>query len=313
MEQGEILLEVLRNEMVESVHAGHLFILGSDRNPILSLGDVDSPIYPRSAVKSIQASAMVRAGLKVSSKELALICASHAGSSAHLDVARSILSGSGLDESALKNTPDKPLDPIERAAWGDKAPTSLAANCSGKHAGMVATCKVNGWNLASYKSPSHPLQIAIKSEFEMLSGEAITKVGVDGCGAPLFAISLSGLASAIRNLLLSHDPVHQEVLNACRTNPVMVSGIGRLPTLLMEKVDGLFVKDGAEGVMVIGTRSGEVIVWKMSDGSQRGAMTLALASLSHLGIKVEGIEREIVLGGGEVVGEIRTSKIVRHG
>ncbi|NCV96352.1 MAG: hypothetical protein EBW33_06465, partial [Actinobacteria bacterium] len=218
MQQGEVLLEVFRNEMVESVHAGHLLILGSARNPILSLGDVDSPIYPRSAVKSIQASAMVRAGLKVSPKELALICASHAGSSAHLDVARSILSGSGLDESALKNTPDKPLDPIERAAWGDKAPTSLAANCSGKHAGMVATCKVNGWNLASYKSPSHPLQIAIKSEFEMLSGEAITKVGVDGCGAPLFAISLSCLASAIRNLLLSNDPVHQEVVNACRTN-----------------------------------------------------------------------------------------------
>jgi L-asparaginase II len=93
----------------------------------------------------------------------------------------------------------------------------------------------------------------------------------------------------------------------------MVSGIGRLPTVLMEKVDGLFVKDGAEGVMVIGTQRGEVIVWKMSDGSQRGAMTLALACLSQLGIKVEGIERELVLGGGEVVGEIRASKLMRHG
>ena len=313
MQKGEVLLEVLRNEMVESVHAGHLCILGSDGSPILSLGDVKSPIYPRSAVKSIQASAMVRAGLKVSPKELALICASHAGSSAHLDVARSILSAVGLEKRALKNTPDKPLDPIERAAWGDKAPSSLAANCSGKHAGMVATCKVNGWDLASYKDPAHPLQLAIKNEFENLSGEAITRIGVDGCGAPLFAISLTGLATGIRNLMLSDDPVHQEVVNACRTNPVMVSGIGRLPTVLMEKVYGFFVKDGAEGVMVIGTRSGEVIVWKMSDGSQRGAMTLALASLSHLGVKVDGIEREVVLGGGEVVGEIRASKLVRHG
>lgn len=313
MHQGEVLLEVLRNEMVESVHAGHLLILDSDGSPILSLGDVKSPIYPRSAVKSIQASAMLHAGLKVSPKELALICASHAGSSAHLDVARSILSGAGLEGSALKNTPDKPLDPIERAAWGDKAPSSLAANCSGKHAGMVATCKVNGWDVASYKDSTHPLQIAIKNEFEKLSGEAITKIGVDGCGAPLFAISLTGLATGIRNLMLSGDPVHQEVVNACRANPVMVSGIGRLPTVLMERVDGLFVKDGAEGVMVIGTRSGEVIVWKMSDGSQRGAMTLALASLSHLGVKVDGIEREVVLGGGEVVGEICTSKLVRHG
>jgi L-asparaginase II len=232
MQQGEVLLEVLRNEMVESVHAGHLLILDSDGSPILSLGDVKSPIYPRSAVKSIQAAAMLRVGLKVSPKELALICASHAGSSAHLDVARSILSGAGLDERALKNTPDKPLDPIERATWGDKAPSSLAANCSGKHAGMVATCKVNGWDLASYKSPSHSLQIAIKNEFEKLSGEAITKVGIDGCGAPLFAISLTGLATGIRNLMLSGDPVHQEVVKACRTNPVMVSGIGRLPTAL---------------------------------------------------------------------------------
>ena len=112
--------------------------------------------------------------------------------------------------------------------------------------------------------------------------------------------------------MLSNDPVHKEVVNACRENPVMVSGVGRLPTVLMERVDGLFVKDGAEGVMVIGTRSGEVIVWKMSDGSQRGAMTLALASLSHLGIKLD-IERETVLGGGDVVGEIRASKLVRHG
>ena len=312
MEQGEVLLEVVRNEMVESIHAGHLLILGKYGAPILELGDLNSPIYPRSAVKSIQASAMVRAGLKVSPKELALICASHAGSSEHLEVARSILNGAGLDESALKNTPDKPLGAVERAAWGDKAPTSLAANCSGKHAGMLATCKANGWDLGGYKEVSHPLQLAIREEFEKLSGEAITKVGIDGCGAPLFAISLAGLAKALRNLMLSADPVHQEVVNACRANPVMVSGAGRLPTVLMERVDGLFVKDGAEGVMVIGTRSGEVVVWKMSDGSQRGAMTLALASLSHLGIKPD-IERETVLGGGEVVGEIRASKLVRHG
>jgi L-asparaginase II len=276
------------------------------------LGDLDSAIYPRSAVKSIQASAMVRASLKVSPKELALICASHAGSSEHLETALSILNGAGLDEGALKNTPDKPLGLSERAAWGDKAPSSLAANCSGKHAGMVATCKVNDWDISSYKEITHPLQQAIKSEFELLSGELITRVGVDGCGAPLFAISLNGLAKAIRNLILSNDPVHQEVVNACLTNPIMVSGVGRLPTILMEGVEGLFVKDGAEGVMVIGTRSGEVIVWKMSDGSQRGAMTLALASLSHLGIKLD-IERETVLGGGEVVGEIRASKLVRHG
>ena len=312
MRAGEVLLEVVRNEMVESIHNGHLFILDSSGNDLLKLGDVDELIYPRSAVKSLQASAMLRAGLKLTGPQLALACASHAGSQAHLDVALSILRGAGVDENALRNTPDKPLDPKERAAWGDKAPTSLAANCSGKHSAMVATCVANGWDLESYKKPDHPLQRAIAAEFEKLSGEKITKVGVDGCGAALFAISLRALANAVRNLTLSNEPIHQEVVNACRNNPVMVSGIGRLPTLLMQKVPGLFVKDGAEGVMIMSTPKGEVIVWKMSDGSQRGNSPLSIATLSHLGISVD-LERENVMGDGQVVGEIRASKLVLHG
>jgi L-asparaginase II len=177
---------------------------------------------------------------------------------------------------------------------------------------MLATCAVNGWDLETYKSPEHPLQIAIATEFEKLSGEKITKVGVDGCGAALFAISLRALAHAIRNLTLSNEAIHQEVVNACRNNPIMVSGVGRLPTLLMQKVPGLFVKDGAEGVMIMSTPKGEVIVWKMSDGSQRGNAPLSVATLSHLGITVE-LERENVMGDGRVVGEIRASKLVRHG
>jgi L-asparaginase II len=312
MDAGEILVEVVRNEMVESVHDGHLLILDSSGKDLLKIGDIDQLIYPRSAVKSLQASAMLRAGLKVNSAQLALACASHAGSRAHLDVALSTLRSVGLDQSALRNTPDKPLDPVERAAWGDKAPSSLAANCSGKHSAMLATCAVNGWDLETYKNPEHPLQRAIAAEFEKLSGEKITKVGVDGCGAALFAISLRALATAVRNLTLSHEAIHQEVVNACRNNPIMVSGVGRLPTLLMQKVPGLFVKDGAEGVMVMSTPKGEVIVWKMSDGSQRGNAPLSAATLSQLGITVD-LERENVMGDGRVVGEIRASKLVRHG
>jgi len=312
MNSGEVLLEVVRNEMVESVHSGHLLILGANGEEKLKIGDIDQLIYPRSAVKSLQASAMLRAGLKVSGPQLALACASHAGSAAHLEMALSTLASVGLDESALRNTPDKPLGNLERAAWGDRAPSSLAANCSGKHSAMVATCATNGWDLKSYKSPDHPLQIAIRNEFELLSGETVTKVGVDGCGAALFAISLRALAQAIRNLTLSQEPFHQQVINACRTNPIMVSGIGRLPTVLMQKVPGLFVKDGAEGVMVMSLPQGQTVVWKMSDGSQRGASSLAVASLSHLGINVD-LEREKVMGDGQVVGEIRASKLVLHG
>jgi L-asparaginase II len=309
MQAGPALLEVSRNGMVESVHCGHLLVIDNLGKELLALGDLDSLIYPRSAVKSIQASAMVRAGLKVSAKELALVCASHAGSVEHMEVASGILAGAGLSEKDLLNTPDKPLGLVERIAWGDKPGTSLSANCSGKHSGMLATCVVNGWDIKSYKDLNHPLQQAIIREFESLTGEKITQTGVDGCGAPLFAISLRALATGVRNLLQSTDPVHKEVVSACLSNPKMVSGTNRLPTLLLEK--GFFAKDGAEGVMIIGNKDG-IVVWKMSDGSQRGANELAMAALGKLGISID-LPRESILGGGQVVGEITASKLVTHG
>ena len=312
MKQGEVLLEVVRNEMVESIHTGHLLITGSDGSDLLLLGSVHELIYPRSAVKSLQASAMVRAGVKLNGEQLATACASHAGSARHLEVIRSTLASVGLDETALRNTPDKPLGTSERVAWGERPPSSLAANCSGKHSAMLATCIQNNWDITSYKDPSHPLQIAIRNEFEELSGEKITKVGVDGCGAPLFALSLRALSKAIRNLTISSDPVHREVVSACRHNPYFVSGAGRLPTTLMEKVDGLFVKDGAEGVMVMSLSDGSTIVWKMSDGSQRGASVLACATLKLIGVDLT-LEPESVMGDGRVVGEIRASRLVHHG
>jgi L-asparaginase II len=309
MQAGPVLLEASRNGMVESVHCGHLLVIDNLGKELLALGDLDSLIYPRSAVKSVQASAMVRAGLKVSAKELALVCASHAGSAEHMEVASGILAGAGLSEKDLLNTPDKPLGLAERIAWGDKPGTSLSANCSGKHSGMLATCVVNGWDIKGYKDLNHPLQQAIIREFESLTGEKITQTGVDGCGAPLFAISLRALATGVRNLLQSTDPVHQEVVSACLSNPKMVSGTNRLPTLLLEK--GLFAKDGAEGVMIIGNKDG-IVVWKMSDGSQRGANELAMAALGKLGISID-LPRESILGGGQVVGEITASKLVTHG
>lgn len=312
MNSGEVLLEVVRSDLVESTHSGHILILNQGGQEVVALGDIDQLIYPRSAVKSLQTSAMLRAGLKLDEEQIALACASHAGSAQHLAVVRSTLASVGLDESSLLNTPEKPLGALERSAWGDRPPTPLAANCSGKHAAMVATCKVNNWDLASYKDPNHPLQLAIANELGVLSGERIWHVAVDGCGAALFALSLKGLARAIRNLILSKDPIHRSVIASCINNPVLVSGINRLPTLLMQKVSGLFVKDGAESVMVMATKRGEVIVWKISDGSQRGAGELARAGLLHLGIDLD-LEPEYVMGGGEVVGVIRASKLVSHG
>ncbi len=304
----EVLVEVVRSEMVESVHHGRLLILDGEGKEKLALGDPHQLIYPRSAIKSIQASAMVRLGLKLPAKELALVCASHAGSSAHQEAALSILKTVGLNESALRNTPDKPLGLEERKAWGERPATSLAANCSGKHAGMVATAAINGWDIESYKDPSHPLQVSIRKEFETLMGESITKISFDGCGAPLFAISLRAMAKAIHLVTNSDDPIHREVVAACTEFPEMVSGEGRIVTVAMLRVPGLLVKDGAEGVMIASKRGIGTVVWKMSDGSNRGDKPLLSASLSHLGIAL-GFDPIPVYGDGQVVGEIRASKL----
>jgi L-asparaginase II len=309
--RDEILIEVVRGGIVESVHHGRLLIVDGKGQDLLAVGDVNQLIYPRSAIKSIQAAAMVRAGLKLEPRDLALVCASHAGSAMHQESALRILHGVGLDESALKNTPDKPLGVVERREWGEREATSLVANCSGKHAGMVGTAAINGWDLASYKDMNHPLQVLIREEFERLSGEKIQQISFDGCGAPLFAMTLRAIVKVIHAITHSDDPVHREVVTACTTYPEMVSGKGRVVTDAMERVPGLLVKDGAEGVMIASLRGKGTIAWKMSDGSNRGDRPLLSASLSHLGVTLT-FDQIPIYGDGKVVGEIRASKLTAY-
>jgi len=182
---GEVLAEVTRSEVVESVHAGHLVLLNADGSILFQKGDPTLNIYSRSSLKSIQASAMVRAGLDIEPRLLALVCASHAGTPMHQQGALEILAKAGLGEHSLKRVLDRPLDEeLRRTA----EPTRLAMNCSGKHAGMLATCVINGWPTDSYLDPAHPLQLAIKAEVESMSGEKVALTSVDGCGAPLFLL-----------------------------------------------------------------------------------------------------------------------------
>jgi len=279
---GRPLVQIIRNNTVESVHCGHLLILDGNGNIKLSLGKNDFILYPRSAIKAIQASGMVRNGLGtiLDDELLALVCSSHIGTLEHQNNVKRILAKVDLDETALQNTPFLPM--ISNIP--DEKPTSLAAPCSGKHSGMIATAKLNNWDITTYKEPNNPVQIACRKELEFLSNEQITNIAVDGCGAPLFGVTLRGLGRAIHNLMVSQDPVHQRVVNACRAFPIMVSGTGTLPTVAMESVPGLFVKTGAEAVLVAGLPSGETIVWKMSDGIDRGEGDLLKASLKHIGI-----------------------------
>ena len=301
--RGDTIAEVVRAGLVESVHSGHLVELNESGQIIKSLGSIHVPIYPRSSVKALQASAMVRAGLKLKPEQLAVVCASHSGSEEHFKVIRSILADHKLDESAFRNATDTPLGEKERRAWGDKAPTQLAQNCSGKHAGMLATCVVNGWDRNTYTDPNHPLQRLIISEFETLAREKVQYLTADGCGAPLFALSLAGLAQAIHTITISTDPVHQEVVNACRANPLMIAGEGRLTTRLMRAVPGLFMKEGAEGVEVLSMPDGRTLVIKCADGSWRPIGPIITATFKRWGVEAPD-ENVYVYGGGKVVGQV---------
>jgi len=301
-----VLAEYVRDGVVESEHRGFLAALNADGSIFKTLGDVETKIFPRSTVKCAQASAMVRNGLDLEPRLFALAQSSHSGAQMHLDGAREILASVGLAESALQCALDRPLGDAERRAWGENPPTQIAMNCSGKHAAMLATCVKNGWPIETYLEQRHPLQLAIKAELEELAGETISLTSTDGCGAPLFLLSLIGLARAVRAITISTDPVHQSVMNAARAFPEMVGGVGRHNTEMMQQVPGLFMKDGAEAVNVCSLSDGRTFVFKVSDGSLRAFRTIVHACLKDFGIDT-ALTPEKVMGGPRVIGTIRAT------
>ena len=301
-----VLAQYVRDGVVESEHRGHLLALNADGSINFSLGDPSHLVFPRSTVKCIQGAAMVAAGLELEPRLLALGASSHSGSSEHIAAVKEILALAKLDESALQCMLDKPLGEEERRAWGDAPATRIAMNCSGKHAAMLLTCVTNGWPVANYLDVSHPLQVAIKGELESLAEETITLTSTDGCGAPLFLLSLAGLARAIRAITISTMPAHQLVMQASRAFPEMVAGKGRLTTQMISAVPGLYLKDGAEAVEVASMTDGRTLVFKVSDGSLRPFRVLVHAGLAKLGID-SPYEVENVLGGDAIIGTIRAT------
>ena len=306
MSTDALLAEYVRDGVVESTHRGYLLVLNSDGSIHRQLGDVDALVFPRSTIKSIQASAMVRHGLDLEPRLLALSASSHSGAQMHLDGVREILKLAGLDESALQCSVDRPLGEAEKKEWGDRDPSRITMNCSGKHAAMLLTCVKNGWPIENYLDPAHPLQMACKAELEALAGESITLTSTDGCGAPLFLLTVAGLARSIRAITISMDPIHQSVIDACRTHPLMVAGVGRLTTEMMQNVPGLFMKDGAEAVEVASLADGRTFVFKVSDGALRPFRTLTHACLKSFGVD-SPFEPEKVMGGPRVIGTIRAT------
>ncbi|MFF0200363.1 asparaginase [Streptomyces sp. NPDC005017] len=302
---------LVRAGVVEGIHYGSVVVLGADGHVEFQLGDIEAAFYPRSALKPVQAVAMVRAGLPLDGELLSLAAASHSGEERHLDGARRILDLAGLTEADLRNTPDLPYGRAVRDAWiRDGRPASrLAQNCSGKHAAMLYTCRLNGWSLHDYLDPSHPLQRAVAEIAEDLTGQRIAQVTVDGCGAPLFSVSLHGLARAVAGITASAPGTPEaRVADAMREHAEMASGADRDVAALMRAVPGLLAKDGFEGVEVAALPDGRVVAVKIADGADRARVPVAAAALARAGVDASlltAFSGEALLGGGRRVGAVR--------
>ena len=308
-----VLAEVVRSGFVESRHRGSLVALAADGSTLLALGDPDAPCYPRSTNKPLQASAMLRVGLQLPEPQLAIAAASHAGEEVHLAAVRRLLDAHGLREEQLGNPPDLPLDPEEQRRWtaAGRGPARIAMNCSGKHAAMLATCRLCDWPLETYRSPDHPLQQRVRQELAELCGEPVAHTGVDGCGAPLMAVSLTGLARAFQRLVTAPpDSPPRRVADAMRAHPVLVAGTRRIDTWLMEGVPGALAKVGAEAVQAVALPDGRALAFSIEDGAARAVGPVLARALALLGVTAPVLERIAhapVLGGGAPVGEVRAA------
>ncbi len=304
------LVRVYRSGFHEGSHYGSVVVTGPTGTVLHQRGDVQSPVFPRSSNKPFQAVAMLLAGADLAGADLALAAASHSGEPMHVERVRAMLDRIGLTEDDLGCPTALPMDEAARAdvlAAGGH-PGRLYMNCSGKHAGMLAACVAAGWPIEDYLSPDHPLQRGVAAVVARLSDETPAAVGIDGCGAPLYAIPLEALARAFGRVAAAQDGTpERRVADAMRAHPEMVGGTGRDDTLLMRAHRNLLVKGGAEGVHCAALEDGRCVAVKITDGGDRARMPVLVGGLRTLGLasaQIDEMAAGRVLGGGHPVGTV---------
>ena len=308
----EVVAEVIRSGFVECQHQGTLVVLDAAGAVLASAGDPTRPILPRSSNKPMQAVGMLRCGLELGPEDLAVAAASHSGEPYHLARVRAMLAAGGLGEDDLLCPPDLPLDVTaarDLLAAGH-GPASIQMNCSGKHAAMLRTCVAADWKTAEYTSPDHPLQRSLGAAVEEIAGEPVAAIAVDGCGAPLFALSLLALARAFARIVGSPTGSEERtVADAMRAHPELVGGTNRDVTALMSGVPGLLAKDGAEGLYAAALPGVGAVAVKIADGAARARVPVLVSALRRLGVDAPVLDRlaEVpILGGGQPVGHVHS-------
>lgn len=310
------LAAIERSGLIESRHIGAAAVVSASGERLLSVGDVDATVFPRSTLKPLQALALIEAGAEFRDDELVLATASHCGSPAHLAVVERMLADDGRTADALQCPADWPLGSTERAARraaGD-GPARIAMNCSGKHAGFLRAADalarqgVADADPSQYLDPSHPLQRRIVATIERMLGDPVRATGVDGCGAPLHATSLAALATAIARVAAGSTPAAQRLMAAVAAEPWAIDGPGRANTTVIERLGGI-AKIGAEGLVVIGLPSGIAVAVKVLDGAMRATTPVALELLARVGAVDAGVVASLrheldppVTGGESAVG-----------
>jgi len=293
-----VLVEVLRGEIVESVHRGAVAVFDAEGNAVLEIGDTGRPVFPRSAVKAIQALPLVESGAAdafgFGERELALACASHGGEPAHVGLAASMLARAGLGEAALECGAHWPshFDSTLALARSGQSPSDLHNNCSGKHAGFICTCQHLGVDHRGYVTAGHRSQELVREAMQAVTGapHGADNLAIDGCSIPTYAVPLSRFAIGFARMATGHGlppgraKAAQRLMTACMAQPFFVAGTGHSDTRLMQAAPGrLFVKFGAEGVTCAAVPElGLGIAIKCGDGAGRGAEVVVAATLSRL-------------------------------
>lgn len=280
------LATVYRSGIPESRHLGVAVLVGADGAVLESRGDTAATIYPRSALKPLQALAMLEAGAALEGEALGLATASHDGTAAHVAVVERMLAAAGLAEHDLGCPRAWPVDPAARAAAD--GPRRITMVCSGKHAGFLTAAVSSGATTADYLEGGHPVQRRVAAVVEEHAHERVAHWGVDGCLAPTPALSLRGFARAFGSATGSASPVRQAVVAA----PWTIEGPGAIDTVVIERT-GFFVKTGAEGVMAVSVPDLATVAVKVLDGSRRPAVSVALGLLARAGLLDESLRSEV--------------------